>query len=96
MLRYGASTGESGSEARYLRVNLRGLRSPAARPGVATLWPLVPLAREGASDEAVRKASEAIDARSELSAPVQGQSPGGAMVHRRGGGRSRAADAGVY
>ncbi len=71
-LRYGASTGESGSEARYLRVNLRGLGwQELLTQGPPVLWPLVPLAREGASDEAVRKASEAIEGRSEMSAAVR-------------------------
>src|SRR6185437_8849609 len=71
-LRYGASTGDAGSEARYLRVNLRGLGwQELLAQGPPALWPLVPLAREGASDEAVRTASEAIERRSEMSAAVR-------------------------
>jgi len=51
----------------YLRVNLRALgwRALLAEAPPA-LWPLVALTRDGASEEAVRKAREAIGARTDL------------------------------
>ena len=67
-LRYGASHGKDGSEALYVRVNLRGLgfRELLAQ-GPPALWPLVALTHDGASEEAVHEARDAITARTDLS-----------------------------
>lgn len=66
---FGASSSRGGSRAVYTRVNLRGLdwKKLLAR-GAPTLWPLVTLARQGASEAAVHKARDAIEAREDLSA----------------------------
>jgi hypothetical protein len=59
----------TGSLSIYQRVNLRGLGwKELLRAGPPALWPLVALAREGASEEAVHAARDAIEGREELSA----------------------------
>lgn len=67
-LRYGAALGDGGSEAMYLRVSLRSLgwRELLAR-APAALWPLVALTHDGATEEAVHGARDAIEGRGELS-----------------------------
>jgi hypothetical protein len=56
----------------YLRVNLRGLRWRALlAKAPPALWPLVALARDGASEDAVHEAREAIVGRTDLTAAEQ-------------------------
>lgn len=58
----------TGSLAIYQRVNLRGLGwKELLGTGPPALWPLVALAREGATEEAVHAARDAIEGRVELS-----------------------------
>lgn len=65
---YGAGPPKAGSRSVYQRVNLRALGADEllsnAPPG---LWPLVALTNDGASEEGVRRAYEAIEGRSDLS-----------------------------
>jgi len=67
-LKYGAGPPKARSRSVYQRVNLRALSAAEllsrAPPG---LWPLVALTADGASEEGVRRAYEAIEARSDLS-----------------------------
>ncbi len=64
VLRYAA-----GSQSAYTRVNLRGMGWRALlAAGPPALWSLVPLTADGASEEGVRAAREAIAARTDLSA----------------------------
>jgi hypothetical protein len=71
-LDYGEASKKGGSRAVYLRVNLRGLdwRKLLAKAPPA-LWPLVALARQGASEEAVHRACDAIGARTDLTSAEQ-------------------------
>jgi hypothetical protein len=66
---FGARALNDCSRVVYLRVNLRGLgwRKLLAEAPPA-LWPLVTLARDGACEDAVHEARDAIEARTELSA----------------------------
>jgi hypothetical protein len=66
---YGASLKSAGSHATYQRVNLRSLTAEELLTRApATLWPLVALTRDGAREEVVRQARDAIESRSELGA----------------------------
>jgi hypothetical protein len=60
------------SRSVHVRVNLRAL---SAEDLLATappaLWPLVALTRDGATEEGVRKARDAIEARTELTVPLR-------------------------
>ncbi len=56
-----------GSQITYHRVNLRGMAyEELLAQGPPAFWPLVPLARGGASGTAVRRAREAIEGRTDL------------------------------
>jgi len=70
-LDYGGGPSKRGSRSVYQRVNLRALGAEEllsdAPPG---LWPLVALTRDGATEENVRRACDAIEARTDLS-PAQ-------------------------
>jgi len=60
------------SRSVHVRVNLRALRADellATAP--PALWPLVALTRDGANEEGVRKARDAIEARTELTAATR-------------------------
>lgn len=60
------------SRSVHVRVNLRALRADellATAP--PALWPLVALTRDGATEEGVRKARDAIEARTELTAATR-------------------------
>jgi hypothetical protein len=71
-LRYGASLARPGSEAVYVRVNLRALGfRELLTHGPPALWPLVALTRDGAGEQgeaAVHEARDAIGARTDLGA----------------------------
>jgi hypothetical protein len=69
---HGARIVEKASQVVYARVNLRGLAWPAllAR-ALPSLWPLVALARDGACEDAVHQARDAIEARTDLTAAEQ-------------------------
>lgn len=71
-LRYGAAWKEGdaheteGSQAVYVRVNLRGMGADELLSGgPPALWPLVTLTRDGAREEAVHRARDTIEARTE-------------------------------
>jgi hypothetical protein len=68
MLTYGAGPAKGASRSTYQRVNLRALGAGEllsnAPPG---LWPLIALTRDGASQQGVRRAHDAIEARTDLS-----------------------------
>ncbi|MFT3766823.1 MAG: hypothetical protein QM820_15100 [Minicystis sp.] len=67
-LAFGAAHGDAFSQAVYWRVNLRSLGwQELLSGGPPTLWPLVALTRDGATEAAVEQASRAIEARSGLS-----------------------------
>jgi predicted transposase YdaD len=67
-LHYGASRQQAHSLCVYQRVNLRALRwEELLGLGLPSLWPLVPLTRDGASLQAVRQARAAIEGRGALS-----------------------------
>lgn len=71
-LRLGAKGLSLASRSVHVRVNLRALRAEellATAP--PALWPLVALTRDGASEEGVRSARDAIEARADLSAPLR-------------------------
>lgn len=69
---HGAKVLKKSSRVVYLRVNLRGLGWKALlAKAPPALWPLVALAREGATEEAVHEARDAIVARTELTAAEQ-------------------------
>lgn len=58
-----------GSQSAYTRVNLRGMSwRELLAGGPSALWPLVALTGDGACDEAVRAARDAIGRRTDLSA----------------------------
>jgi predicted transposase YdaD len=66
-LDYGAAGLEIASRAVYVRVNLRALRAAellASAP--PAMWPLIALTQDGADEEGVRRAYEAIEARTDL------------------------------
>jgi hypothetical protein len=66
-LRFGAGPDSACSQCVYQRVNLRGLGWQDLLAGApATLWPLVPLTRDGASEVAVLHVRDAIEARAGL------------------------------
>jgi hypothetical protein len=69
---YGAKILKKGSRVVYLRVNLRGLgwKTLLAKAPPA-LWPLVALARDGACEEALHRARDAIVGRTDLTAGEQ-------------------------
>jgi hypothetical protein len=67
-LKFGAKGLALASRCVYVRVNLRALSAEALLASAPpALWPLVALTRDGATEEGVRKACDAIEARSELS-----------------------------
>jgi hypothetical protein len=71
-LDYGADQMGAGSQAAYLRVNLRGLAwKTLLAEGPPALWPLVALAREGATEAAFHEARDAIAARPDLTSAEQ-------------------------
>jgi len=56
--------GEGGSQCVYQRVNLRGLGADELLSRAPpTLWPLVPLTRDGANEAVIEKARDMIEAR---------------------------------
>ncbi len=64
---FGAKILASFSRVVYLRVNLHGLAWKALLADAPpALWPLVTLARDGACEDAVHEARDAIEARTEL------------------------------
>jgi hypothetical protein len=71
MLTYGVGPAKGASRSTYQRVNLRALGAGEllsnAPPG---LWPLIALTKDGASEQGVRRASDAIEARADLT-PAQ-------------------------
>jgi hypothetical protein len=68
-MRYGRSLGKGGSEVSYVRVNLRGLGwGELLAQAPAALWPLVALTIDGTTEEAVHRAFQAIEARTDLTA----------------------------
>lgn len=66
-LRYGRAPGRRGSEAAYSRVNLRAIVwTNFLHDAPPVLWPLVPLTKGGANEQAVMQARDAIEARTDL------------------------------
>jgi hypothetical protein len=69
---HGATIVEKSSEVVYLRVNLRGLGWKALlAKAPPALWPLVALTQDGACEDAVHEAKEAIEARTDLTRAEQ-------------------------
>jgi hypothetical protein len=69
---YGAKLRKKVSQVGYLRVNLRALRwKELLAKAPPALWPLIPLTRDGASEEAVHAARDAIEARTDLTEAQQ-------------------------
>jgi len=69
---FGTDFGSACSQCVYQRVNLRGLGWEDLLAGApAALWPLVPLTRDGAREDAVLRVRDAIEARTELSEAVR-------------------------
>ncbi len=69
---HGAQILEQASRIVFLRVNLRGLRWKALlAQAPPALWSLVPLTADGACEEAVHEARDAIEGRTDLTAAEQ-------------------------
>src|SRR4029078_8579959 len=61
-----------GARSVYLRVNLRAISAhELLTKGPPGLWPLIALTKDGATEEAVQKARDAIAGRTELSSSEQ-------------------------
>jgi hypothetical protein len=72
VLLHGAKILKRRSQVVYLRTNLRALRyKELLAKAPPALWPLVALTRDGASEEAVHAARDAIEARTELTPAEQ-------------------------
>ena len=65
ILHLGQCSADCQSQSAYRRVNLRGYTSSELlQHGPPALWPLLPLTRDGKTEEAVRRARDAIEERS--------------------------------